>query len=62
MGFEPKIPLFERTKTFHALDSAFSVMGSSDISIIHFGRKTDDLALKKKYIYILATSKEVKTG
>jgi hypothetical protein len=31
VGFEPTIPVFELAKTFHALDSAASVIGSIDI-------------------------------
>jgi hypothetical protein len=27
VGFEPTIPVFEREKTFHALDRAATVMG-----------------------------------
>jgi hypothetical protein len=30
-GFEPTIPVFERAKTFHALDSAATVIGPSKI-------------------------------
>jgi hypothetical protein len=29
VGFEPKIPVFEQVKTFHALDRAATVIGSS---------------------------------
>jgi hypothetical protein len=28
IGFEPTIPAFEQVKTFHALDSATTVIGS----------------------------------
>jgi hypothetical protein len=27
VGFEPRMPAFERAKTFHALDSAATVIG-----------------------------------
>jgi hypothetical protein len=30
VGFEPKIPAFERAKTVHALDRAATVIGSED--------------------------------
>jgi hypothetical protein len=30
-GFEPTISLFERAKTFHALDRTATVIGSHDI-------------------------------
>jgi hypothetical protein len=30
MGFIPKIPVFERAKTFHALDRATTVISPSD--------------------------------
>jgi hypothetical protein len=29
VGFEPKIPVFERAKTVHALDRAASVIGTN---------------------------------
>jgi hypothetical protein len=29
MGFEPTIPMFERVKTVHALDTAATMIGSS---------------------------------
>jgi hypothetical protein len=31
VGFEPTIPVFERAKTFHALDLPPTVIGSFDI-------------------------------
>jgi hypothetical protein len=33
VGFEPTIPVFERAKTIHALDSAASMIGVSKASI-----------------------------
>jgi hypothetical protein len=31
VGFEPTIPVFERAKTFHALDRAATMIGSETI-------------------------------
>jgi hypothetical protein len=31
VGFEPMIPVFERAKTFHALDRAATVIGKNVI-------------------------------
>jgi hypothetical protein len=36
-GFEPMIPVFDRAKTFHALDRAATETGTSDP--IHLGNK-----------------------
>jgi hypothetical protein len=38
MGFEPTMPLFERAKTFHALDRAATVTGITPFSPLNFNR------------------------
>jgi hypothetical protein len=48
VGFEPKIPAFERAKTVHALDRAATVIG-----IKHTDRKKFQM---KIYIHILVPS------
>jgi hypothetical protein len=34
VGFEPKIPLLEQAKTFHAFDRAVTVIGAHDYTYI----------------------------
>jgi hypothetical protein len=40
MGFEHAFPVFERTKTFYALDRAATLIGNGDIRFLKFGRPT----------------------
>jgi hypothetical protein len=34
MGFEPKVPVFQRTKTVHASDSTVTVTGPDGIMLV----------------------------
>lgn len=39
VGFGPTIPIFQRTKTFHASDRAATVIGHHPLFLSHFNRK-----------------------
>jgi hypothetical protein len=50
VGFEPTIPVFERTKTVHALDGAVTLIGSNSSLLTLICILNDPLHIN--YIYI----------
>jgi hypothetical protein len=46
VGFDPRIPAFERAKTDHALDRAATVIGAANsnaLKIMHLGPALNDM-------------------
>jgi hypothetical protein len=48
LGFEPTIPMFEQTKTVHALDRAATVIGT----IRNYEPMSEPCAFFRKYNYM----------
>jgi hypothetical protein len=56
VGFEPAIPMFEREKTFRALDRGVTVIGTSDVFVTNLGcrrERTSNRQFKNREKYFL---------
>jgi hypothetical protein len=58
VGFEPTIPVFERAKTFHALDCAATVIGTMYANTTKLCRRQAEVILNHRNPNIRAIKQE----